>query len=123
MLAISQCAPLNLCLDGATGHFLPVLLTIFFFELRRLYAVLMSAKFKPKKKEAEAIVDDWEAAEEDEEMEEEIEEQAMQANKATLSSFSPAAKPRQAAWEEEEDTRAESAPPAKVDGRTIWQEA
>jgi hypothetical protein len=73
----------------------------------------MSAKFKPKKKEAEPIVDDWEAADS-------VEDEESISSKLTSSSTN-IGRAHQDAWEEEKG--GSSSLPPKVDGRTLWQEA
>lgn len=92
----------------------------------------MSAKFKPRKKEAAQVVDDWEASDP-----ESVEEGGGESIKATgtagtskltqttASSSSTAGSTRQGnAWGEETDSSAEAGMSAtRSDGRALWEEA
>lgn len=88
----------------------------------------MSAKYKPKRKEAEPIVDDWEASD----MSDAANDYEGSSNKATTSTLAAASnnveekRQHQEAWGEEENNylrAAASSSAANLNGRSLWEEA
>lgn len=88
----------------------------------------MSAKYKPKKKEAEPVVDDWEASDLSDGVED-GEERSNKAKTSTIAAIKVEEKKKpQDAWDEEDNDysrriAASSSSTAQVNGRTLWEEA
>jgi hypothetical protein len=84
----------------------------------------MSTKFKPKKKESEPVVDDWEASDEEDALDRRRDLGSVRANKVV--SATPAIAQRDA-WEEEvgdQDQRTSTGSNVEVQhSRELWQEA
>lgn len=82
----------------------------------------MSAKFKPKKREAEAVVEDWEASDDDGEQ---IVVPVMDAESTSASAAKAGSRATvQAAWEDDErEAGQQHTRPAPIEGKRLWEEA